>query len=85
MRVCVRVCVRPPDCVIPKPIPKPSHSFTNAGLLSQSRAFDKIFLDQTVALLSLPPLADFEEILLRRLRDTANAVSIFQTELVGGP
>ena len=60
--------------------PPEAPSFTNAGLLSHYVELSQLFLDQTVALLNLPTLAEFEENLRSRLRDTANAVSIFQTE-----
>ena len=60
---------------------------TNAGLLNPYVELSQLFLDQTVALLNLPTLAEFQKILLRRFRDTAVGASTFlqaKTEWPGG-
>ena len=49
--------------------------------------FSQHFQDQTVALLNLPPLTEFEKFLRSRFRGTGVGASTFselQTKLVGG-
>ena len=54
-----------------------SSSSTNAATQNPSRAFSQLFRDQTVALLNLPPLTEFEKFLPSRFRGTGVGASTF--------
>ena len=60
-----------------------SSSSTNPAAQNQYVALSQLFRDQTVALLNLPPLAEFENFLRSRFRGTRDPASTFvqlQTE-----
>ena len=56
-----------------------SSSSTNAGAQKHCVELSQLFRDQTVALLNLPPLAEFEEILRSRFRAKADPASRVNT------
>ena len=63
-----------------------SSSSTNPAAQNPYVELSQLFRDQTVALLNLPPLAEFEKFLRSRFRGTGVGASTFselQTKLVG--